>query len=310
MKHFDTTLRYYSFSVHFNPFVQYTEWDDVADKAQNYFVQFLNEKDYGDDVMPITFQFFVEKEIDLNKQHDNISTASYFGIQKNARLNLHFDYEYFINASSEIQFTMTINGILFLLQYWNSNLKVPKGMPLENIIVDYKNKLVKDNFFMEIFSEKYTKFTNQFRFNFMNNHFYGLKEKHILFDTNDIEKYLNNRLYQYDFGTSIKELYFSYDIFNFSKVGHQQYVDNEKEYGYGKRKDLIIMEQYDSALFYQKTKKEHLAYLHQGILNAIKRIEHMKRKPKDFNDKEFYQVIDKLLYEYEEQIKNNETLIR
>jgi hypothetical protein len=73
-----------------------------------------------------------------------------------------------------------------------------------------------------------------------------------LFDTNNIEKYLNNNLYNIDFGKSVKNLYFSYDIFDFDNQGHEQYIDNEKTYQYGKNKDLCIMGQYDSKLFYQK----------------------------------------------------------
>jgi hypothetical protein len=301
MNKFDTTLRYYSFSVHFNPFIQYTEWDKISKEAQKYYIDFLNEKDYGNDVMATTFNFFVEKEIDLNKQYDNISTGSYFGIQKNARLNLHFDYNYFTNASEEIQYKVALNGILYLLEYWNENLKIPKETPLKEIIDDYKSKLVRDNFFMEAVTEKFIKFNNKFRFNFMKHFFYGISEKHILFDTNDIEKYLNNNLYKYDFGKSIIALFFSYDIFDFDNKGHQQYIDNEKEYGYGKSKDLIIMEQFNSKLFYGKTKNEQLKYLHKGILNSINRIEQMKRRPKDFNYLEFYKVFDTLMNEYEEK---------
>ena len=153
----DKSLRYNSFFIRFNPFLQCTEWDTTSEKAQKYFIDFLNENEYGDDVMSITFNFFVEEEIDLNKQKDNITTVSRFGTGKNARLNLHFDYEYFINAPEEIKYKMTLNGILYLLDCWNNSLQIPKGTPLKKIIEDYKNKLVKDNFFVEANTGKYIK---------------------------------------------------------------------------------------------------------------------------------------------------------
>lgn len=310
MKAHDTTLKYYAFSVHFNPFLPHTAWDKISEKAKKYFVDFLNEKDYGD-VLPITFNFFVEQEIDFDKQFDNISIASYFGVSKNARLNLHFDYDYFTNASEDIKYNMVLNGILYLLEYWYNNLKIPKRILLKEIIDDYKSKLIEDAFFMETIAEKFIKFKNQFRFNFVKHHFYGIKEKHIFFKTNDIEKHLNNNLYKYDFGKSITQLFFSYDIFDFENKNHQQYIDNEKEYGYGKYKDLTIIEQYDSNILYTnvdselgfiEAKKDQLKYFHKGILAAIERIEQMKRKPKDFNVHLFYEVIDKLLNEYEQNI--------
>ena len=314
MIRFDTSLKYYSYVIHFNPFLRNTEWDLIGNRASKYFIDFLNEKDYGDDLLPISFNFFIEKEVDINKQDDNVSLSSYLGIPKNARLNLHFDYEYFINSSDEIKYKMVLNGVLYLLNYWKDNLKNHKGTPLDLIIENYKSKLINGNYFVENISEKYIKFLNYFKFHFMRHYFYGLKEKHIYFDTNDIEKYLNNNLYKNNYGKSINKLFFSYDIFDFDNTGHKQYIDNEKVYQFGKDKDLSIMEQYDSKLFFklidieamktegklfnEKRKMEQLEYFFSGLLNAINRIETMKRRPKEFDYNLFYKVMDKLLKEY------------
>jgi hypothetical protein len=132
----------------------------------------------------------------------------------------------------------------------------------------------------------------------MRYHLLGITEKEILFQTDDIEKYLNNNLYKYDFGTSINSVFFSYDIFDFDKC--EQHIDNEKKYQYGKKKDLCIMEQYNGKLLKNMIKIEQLIYLREGMLGAISRIEAMSGKPKDFNVQEFYKTIDKLMSEYEE----------
>ena len=74
---------------------------------------------------------------------------------------------------------------------------------------------------------------------------------------------------------------------------------------FGKNKDLSIMEQYNSNLFkydsnyMDNTERGQIEYLHKGMLEAISRIETMKRKPKDFNINEFYRIIDVLMNEYE-----------
>jgi hypothetical protein len=291
----DATLRYYSFFVYFNPFIELREWAEIEANAQQYFLDFLNHNDYGDDLPSINFNFLVENEIDVNKQDDHISLSTHFGIPPFARLSAHLDYITFNDASDELKYKITLNGILFLLNYWKNNLKVPKGTPLEKIIRDYENRLKNDNLLYA--GDVYIKFNKPLKFYFMRHHFYGLNENDILFNTNDIETYLNNNLYKSNFGKSIDKIYFSYDIFDFDE--QKEYIEVDKKYKYGRNKDLCIMEQYDSQLLIDKTKAEQIKYLRGGILKAIERIETMKPKPKEFNAKEFYKTIDNLLNKYE-----------
>ena len=305
----DLTLKYYSFFVHFNPSQRQTEWGKIAAKAQSYYVDFLNKSDYGNDLMSTTFNFLVEKEIDFDKQNDNISTSSYLGIPKTARLTLHFDYDKFTSVDEHEKLKLTLNGILFLLNHWNSNLKVPNGNPISTIIADFSETLNLDSLLLseQMTSKTFIKLTNPFRFNFMRHHFQGLTQKQILFDTNHIEQFLNNQLHKSDFGKSINKIYFSYDIFSFdNNQTAKNFIDNEKKYQYGKDKDLSFMEQFDSERFLynkeyeEQTKLGQVEYLHKGLLNAILRIKEMKRKPKDFNVDKFYADINSLMTDYEE----------
>ena len=298
----DLTKKYYSFFISFNPFQRENGWENIADKAQSFYVNFLNEHDYGDNLMSTTFNFLVEKEIDFNRQDDYISTSSYLGIPKTARLTLHFEYNYFQNCDDANKYILTLNGILFLLHHWNDNLKIPKGNPLTEIIKDFTELLKNEKYLLghEIKSKAFVKLTNPFRFTFIQHHFQGIKEKEILFNTNQIERFLNNHLRIADFGKSINRVYFSYDFFNFESKVAKTYIDHEKKYQYGKDKDFSFMEQYDSQLFLNKTKYEQVAYLHKGLLNAILRIKEMKRKPKDFDVDIFYNEINRLLTDYEE----------
>ena len=300
---YDTPFRYLTF-IEFNPFLKYTEWDKLAVMAEDYFLHFLNAKDYGENVMPIDFHFLVEKDIDISNQNDTVSTSTYLGISKKARLTVHLDYECFTSSSEELKYQIILNGILFLLNYWKNNLKTPKNMPLEEIISDFKCKLETDNLFDETLEKIYIKITAPFKFTFNKHNFSGLvyddRENEIKSYAEGIEKYLNNNLYKYNFGKSVNEIFFSYDIFDFDNPEYRQYIGKENEYRYGNRKDLFIIQQYNSNLFTDKTKCEQTAYFCCGILEAIDKIEMMKRKPKDFNVKEFYSVIDKLMKEYTE----------
>jgi hypothetical protein len=292
--------------MEFNPFLRNTEWDGLATLAENYFLNFINAKNYGENVITMKFNFLVEKEPDINKQNDVISASTYLSVPKTARLTVHFDYEFFNNADDELKYQMILNGVLFLLNYWRNNLKIPNGMPLDEIINDYKLKLKTENMLNESIENVYIKVVNPFRFEFILFNFNGIIfdkiEEDIKIYTDEIEEHLNNNLYEYDFGTSVKTVYFSYDIFDFDNQKYKQYIDNEKKYQYGKNKDLSITEQFDSNLFENKTKYERIKYLHSGMLDTIERIETMKRKPKDFNVKEFHKAIDNLMNEYEEKI--------
>lgn len=298
----DLTKKYYSFFVSFNSFQKESGLENISDKAQSFYVNFLNEHNYGDNLMSTSFNFLVEKEIDFNKQDDYISTSSYLGIPKTARLALHLEYNYFHNCDDTSKYILTLNGILLLLNHWNENLKIPKGNPLTEIIKDFSDLLKAENFLLsdEIKSNAFIKLKNPFRFSFMRHHFQGIKEKEILFSTSQISKFINNHLCNADFGKSINRVYFSYDIFNFDNSTAKNYTDTEKKYQYGKDKDFCFMEQYNSQLFYNKTKYEQVTYLHQGLLNAILRIKEMNRKPKDFNVDKFYAEIHKLMTDYEE----------
>jgi hypothetical protein len=45
----------YITSVDFNSFVRSTEWDKLTATAENYFLGFLNAKDYGENAMATRF---------------------------------------------------------------------------------------------------------------------------------------------------------------------------------------------------------------------------------------------------------------
>ena len=193
----DLTKKYYSFFVSFSSFEKESSLENISDKAQTFYVNFLNDHDYGDNLTSTTFTFIVEPEIDFNRQDDYISTSSYLGIPKTARLTLHLEYNYFQKCDNTEKYILTLNGILLLLNHWNENLKIPKGNPLPEIIKDFTNLLKVENFLLsdDIKSKAFVKLTNPFRFSFMQHQLHGIKEKEMLFSIGQISKFLNNQLF-------------------------------------------------------------------------------------------------------------------
>lgn len=246
------------------------------------------------------FNFYIEKEIELFKQDDMVSTSTYLGIPKQARLNLHINHEQFEKSDKESKFQILCNGILLLLNFWKKNLKVPKDLNLEKIIVKYREHLkAQDKYYnFDQTNNIYIKTNNLFKVSFQNHLLKDIQESEILIDIEGIEKFLNNKLNNTTFGKSIRKLYFSYDFFDFYSPKTNEYKDEQKKYQYGKDKDLSIMEQFDTNFILYQSKTEQLEYFKEGILNAILRIKEMKRKPKDLDIEKLHLEFDKLLNEY------------
>ena len=139
-----------------------------------------------------------------------------------------------------------------------------------------------------------------------------------LFNWKEIEKYLNDNLYKYDFGESVKELYFIYYILDFNIEGNKKYIDNEiQKYKYFQNQKIMDIIKIFDAKKMKKcikprnknkkhwtkcTKEDQIKYLHKGMLEAINRIDAMENRPKDFNVEYLYEIIDKLMNDYEERI--------
>ncbi|MDR0664268.1 MAG: hypothetical protein LBF86_01920 [Helicobacteraceae bacterium] len=273
----------------------------VEEKAREYYVDFLASHSRGEGAVLSDFLFFSEKEIDFNKQNDITSDSHLFALNKRARLTLHFDYDRFSEANDERKYKIVLNAILYLLNYWRRNLKIPKNVRLDKAIDRYEKKLKADNLFDKTLEKIYIKPDNLFRLNFVRRYFYSINDKDILFSVNNIEKYLNNNLYKYQLAGSIKEAFFHYDIFDFNDPRYERYIDGVKPCKLGDDNDLYMIEQYDSIILKNAAKEDQIIYLSEGLLNAAKRAEKMKQKPKEFNADKFYKTLKELMNNYVEK---------
>ena len=277
-----------------------SEWNNIGADLENFCYDFTCLYDFGESMISTNFNFYIEKEVEMFKQDDMVSTSTYLGIPKQTRLNIHINYEKFEKSDLESKFQILSNGILQLLNFWKSNLKIPKDINLDKIIVEYKNYLKVQEKYCD-FGETnniYVKANNLFRISFQNHLLKDIEKSEILIDIEEIENYLNDKMNNTTFGNSIKQLYFSYDIFDFYSPKTAEYKDDEKKYQFGKDNDLSIMEQFDTNFILYQSKSAQLEYFKDGILNAILRIKEMKRKPKDLDIEKLHLKFMKLLNEY------------
>lgn len=282
-------------------------WNNIGADLEKFCYKFTCMNDFGESMISTKFHFYIEKKVKLFKQDDMVSTSTYLGNPKQARLNIHLNYEHFEKSDIESKFKILSNGILLLLNFWRKNLKIPKDLDLEKIIIEYKKYLKEQAKYCD-FNKKnniYIKSNNLFRISFQNHLLKDIEESEILIDIEEIEKFLNEKLNNITFGKSIKQLYFSYDFFDFYSPKTIEYKDKEKKYQYGKDKDLSIMEQFDTNFILYQSKTEQLEYFKKGILNSILRIKEMKRKPKDLDIEKLHLEFDKLLNEYIKTTANN-----
>lgn len=299
--------------VIFNPHLKRTKWDDIAEYAGKYYLDFLKGKDYGELIITRVL-FYLEETPDFALQKDVINLSTVFGIPKIARLAIHFDFKNFNALSKKKQKEVAINTILYLLKYWHENLKIPKHMKIDELVQDFEIHLKNDNLLMKKkeLSETIIKIINPSSVIFSGHKLIGIDTKGafpILYNDSELDSFFNSRIYDIDFGQSVKEIFISYDIFDFeNKDIMDKHYCKDIEFKYGKNKDLFITHQFDINRFINdenyldQTRLGQIQELHAGILEAILKIDSMKRKPKFLDVQKLYDAVDKIFLEFESKL--------
>ncbi len=90
-----------------------------------------------------------------------------------------------------------------------------------------------------------------------------------------------------------------YEIFDFKGdfKDFRNQTKDLKRYG-TKYKNLLVVKQFDYAKMKGLTEIQQFDILKNVILEAIKDVDSIKRKPKDFNQQEFYTEMSKILDDY------------
>jgi len=278
-----TKAPYYdSFFVFINPFLPTTEWDSVALAAQRYFRVFLSKFNYGEKVISTRFDFFIEPKVDLNRQADSVSTSTHLGITKGTRLCVHIDSSSFEKLNENERVKLLLNGILYLLKYWTDFLRVPEGTPLEQMVADFTSTLANDGLFetSDRYKEIIIKAINPTRFSFIRHKIESISESELLFDESDLEKEINNRLFNIDYGKTIESIYFSYDIVH-SDIS--DLINKDIVFKFGRYQQMVITKQFLSKQFIGKSIQEQQLVLATGILESLDAMAQKSPSRVDFN---------------------------
>jgi hypothetical protein len=123
-----------------------------------------------------------------------------------------------------------------------------------------------------------------------------VKDKDILYDLIEIQKYINNRLVGKTFGVSVDKFLFGYEIADSEgELPHRSETANLRRYG---KKYLLIVKQFDYRQLINRSGKEQFNYLKVKILESIDDVEKLNKKPKLFDKEEFRNTLNEILSDY------------
>ncbi|MBC2845999.1 hypothetical protein [Winogradskyella flava] len=120
-------------------------------------------------------------------------------------------------------------------------------------------------------------------------------------DLNNLGEYISKRLSERDYGSSVVKYFWGFELFKFDG-GFAQFFRNEIESWKHSVKWFVTNSNLDWNEVHKMNELQTLKLIKNEILSSIKRIEKMKRKPKDFDYKNLILDLEKILTEY---IENN-----
>jgi len=116
-------------------------------------------------------------------------------------------------------------------------------------------------------------------------------------DLNDLEKFISDRLSGKDYGTSVVKFFWGFELFKFDG-GFAQFFRNEIESWKHSVKWFVTNSNFDWNEVHKLSQLDMLELIKLEILKSVSRIDHMKRKPKDFDYKSLKEDLDVILSEY------------
>jgi hypothetical protein len=116
-------------------------------------------------------------------------------------------------------------------------------------------------------------------------------------DLMKLQEYLINCLKDEFYGESVVKFFWGFELFKFDG-GFAQFFRNDIESWKFSVKWLVVNSNFDWITFNELEEKKALVLLKYDFLNSIERIDRMKKKPKDFNYKNFQQDIDVFMTDY------------
>jgi hypothetical protein len=119
----------------------------------------------------------------------------------------------------------------------------------------------------------------------------------------DLEKFINSKLAKTSFGSSVDKFHYGFEIFSFTGEfdGWFQQTQNIRRYSW-QNKYLLSVGQIDWDKYKNCDKKDQFNMISQSVIESIKKLQLLKKKPKDFDLEAFENSIVNILKEYESNI--------
>jgi len=277
-----------------NQNIEKREFEEIEKEASSRFLDFINRIDYGKGIELFRFDIYVNEKINFGLHRDTVYNSC-------AHLTAHVNFEKFIKSDNDNKIKLLLNASLVLIDYLKNNVVLPKNCNIKELYSDYDNYLKSENLKLsdKEMNETVVKVFKTTKFQFHITTTWKVKDSEIHYDLNDIEDFINNKLSGKTYGKSIKKFDLGYEIFDFE--GDFKDIRKEtkglKRYG-TKHKNLLVVKQFDYGKMKGLTENQQFDILENAILEAIKDVDSMKRKPKDFNREDFYEEMSRILNEY------------
>lgn len=277
------------------------KFEDIEGQAEQIFNEFLGNKKPGKKIKQLRFDIYVEPQVNYNFHQD----AVYMNY---ARLSAHIDNTVFDNADNHEKVRLVLNCALILLRYLAQKVVLPADFDANNFVLEYQKYLFAKALLLdESQSQKaIIKFFDTTRFNFIITQTLEVKDGDIAYDLVDIENYINIKLAGQTFGDSIRSFKLGYEIFDFLGVFSEfrKATANLRRYS-PKYKYILVVKQFDHGPIKYMNKNKQYELLKGKILEAVSDVNGLKKRPKDFDIKKFYETIDSILLEYENKQYQN-----
>ncbi len=271
------------------------EFSVFEQSASSIFFDFIGNKDYGQGIACFRFDIYVEPTINYGRHIDSIYTEC-------AHLSIHIDKQIFDKADDGQKVEFLLNAALILIKYLAINVPLPKDYQADLLYIDFAQYLEKHSMLLpKIETDKaIIKHFETTLFLFRQTETVEVDKSKIHFNLNDIQDFINNHIAGKTFGKSIKAIDFGFEIYDFngSFAPFLKNTQNYKRYG-TKYKNYLVVKHFDYSQIRDLDRHQQYQLLKSKILEGINEYDTLKKKPKDFDKKEFLETMETILNSYQ-----------
>lgn len=268
------------------------EFEAFEQSASKIFHDFIGDKDYGKGIGLFRFDIYVEPTVNFGRHTDSIYTEC-------AHLSAHIDKQIFDKANDDEKVKLLLNAALVLTKYLATNVPLPKDYQAHKLYTDFAKYLAKHSLLLQT-DKAIIKHFDTTRFIFRRTETIEVDKSKIHFDLNDIQDFINNSIAGKSFGKSINAIDFGFELYDFNGgfASFMKQTANYQRYG-TKYKNYLVVKHFDYSQVKNLDDKQQYQLLKSKILEGINDYDSLKRKPKDFDKKEFYDTIENILTTYD-----------